>query len=199
MDRPEPNPISSPTWRPIGTWLVLVAGVFALTSLASSQVARTVPIESPGAARLESAAPAGAYPAPDFRLPSLDGQMVSPRDFLGKVVVMDLWATWCGPCRLQAQYLDQLHREYGDRVQFLAIDIGEDEGTVRRYVEQTPFPYPVLLDPSESVQRRYGATGLPTVLVVDPMGTVTFLHVGVADAATLRREIEAAGRNQGST
>jgi thiol-disulfide isomerase/thioredoxin len=127
--------------------------------------------------------------------------VVGPPDFLGKVVVMDLWATWCGPCRLQARYLDQLHAEYGDQVQFLAIDVGEDEATVRRFAEKNPFPYPVLLDPSESIQQRFRSTGLPTVMVIDTLGRVSYLNVGVANPATLRREIAKAqqgGVAQGS-
>ena len=76
---------------------------------------------------------------------------------------------------------------------FLAIDVGEDEDKVRRYVERKPFPYPVLLDPQDTVSPRYQVMGLPTVLIVDRQGEITFQQTGVTDPATLRQALAAAG------
>jgi hypothetical protein len=78
-------------------------------------------------------------------------------------------------------------------VQSLAVDSGEDEATVRRYVDKTPFPYPVLLDPDDTVSIRYPVTGLPTVMIVDRQGRVSYMQTGISPAATLRRELKAAG------
>ena len=134
------------------------------------------------------------YPVPDFRLATLDGDTVGPQDFAGDVVVVEFWATWCIPCRLQARFLEQLHAELaGEGVRFLAVDAGEDPDTVRRFVEEHPFPYPVLLDPEDSLGVRYRIIGLPTVMIIDRQGAISFLEVGVSDIPTLRRELEAAG------
>ena len=124
------------------------------------------------------------------RLPSLDGRTLGPPDFAGKVVVIDFWATWCGPCKLQAQMFEKAHEEHtGGGVEFMAINVGEDEETVRKYVEKKPFPYSVLLDPDEQLMSRYQIYGLPTVMVVDREGRVSFMRTGVTDVPTLRREI----------
>lgn len=206
-----PSPASAPTppryrpfLRPIGLFLGTSLLAVALVGFGLSVIADSLPAVSSertaaalGATETASSTAASdRYPAPDFRLPVLDeDRLLGPPDFPGEVVVIDLWATWCGPCRLQAKYLEQIHEEYdGQGVQFLAIDTGEDEATVRRYVEKTPFPYPVLMDPSQSVQTRYRASGLPTVLIVDAAGNVSFVNVGVTDPASLRFEIEKAKR-----
>ena len=77
-------------------------------------------------------------------------------------------------------------------VQFLAVDSGEDEATVRRYVDKTPFPYPVPLDPDDKVSIRYPVAGLPTVMIIDRQGRVSYMQTGISPAATLRRELHQA-------
>ncbi len=138
----------------------------------------------------ETAAPTTA----DFRLPDLDGNSVGPPDFAGKVVVAEFWATWCAPCRVQAKMLDKLFHEVDpDDVQFLAINVGESAAKISPYLEKTPFPYPVLLDEGDQLMERYRLIGLPTILVVDRAGEITYSHVGLVDSGTLRLELIKAG------
>lgn len=174
-------------------WTLIVVLAFGLLAVVMSWLARSVelrsPIESPVAAAGE-----GLYPVPDFRFPSLDGAQISPADYLGEVVIIDIWATWCGPCRLQARFLEELHQEMaGQGVRFLAINVGEDEATVRDFVASSPFPYSVLLDPSDSLSQRYQIFGLPTVMIVDRNGAISFLRTGVSDTNVLREELAKAG------
>lgn len=137
--------------------------------------------------------PAPGVPV-DFRLKTVDGRMIGPKDFKGQVVVIDFWATWCGPCHLQAQILEPIYRDYKGRgVQFLAANVGEDLDTVKKFLVKKPFPYPVLLDPNQNVAADLGVVALPTLMVVDKKGKVAYLQSGLADGDTLREIIKKAG------
>lgn len=130
----------------------------------------------------------------DFRLETLAGERLGPPDFSGKIVVADFWATWCAPCRIQAQVLESLRAEYEeDEIQFLAINVGEGRKKVARFVEDEPFAYPVLLDPEEEVGNRLGIVALPTVMVVDPQGHISYLESGIITEDRLREVIDKAG------
>ena len=130
----------------------------------------------------------------DFQLKTVDGHSLGPKDFPGQVVVVDFWATWCGPCHLQAEILEPIYQDLKGRgVQFLAANVGEEPETVKSFLKTKPFPYPVLLDPKDSVASNLGVYALPTLLVVDTKGRVAYFQSGIADGDTLRQVIKKAG------
>jgi thiol-disulfide isomerase/thioredoxin len=132
--------------------------------------------------------------AADFRLPTLDGRTLGPPDFRGEVVVVDFWATWCTPCRAQAKVLEGLHAEWRDRgVRFLAVDVAEDRAKVEAFVAENPFPYPVLLDPEDRLSPKLGLIALPTLMVVNTEGEVTYLEPGLVDRRGLEKLFVEAG------
>ncbi len=180
----------------IARWLAFVALGFVVLATAFGWLAKSTTIASPFADSETAPSEAGEEPLapPDFRLASLDGGLIGPSDFAGDVVLIEFWATWCGPCRLQARFFEELHTELdGKGVHFLAIDAGEDEAKVREFVNETPFPYPVLLDPEDTLSRRYNHYGLPTVMIVDREGNISFFETGLSDTHTLRKALVAAG------
>jgi thiol-disulfide isomerase/thioredoxin len=138
---------------------------------------------------VESAAPR----PPQVRLDALGGGTVGFDDFEGEVVVVDFWATWCGPCRLQAKILEPLHEELDGRVQFLAVNLGEDRETIERYVAKNAFAYPVLMDPEESLGIDLEIFALPTVMVLDRDGRIAYLRPGISDRPTLTAALIEAG------
>jgi len=144
----------------------------------------------PGAEQVD--APEGAA---SFRLPSLYGdEDLGPADYPGQGVVVDFWATWCTPCRAPASILEELHAEWADRgVRFLAVDVAEERDTVEAFVEENPFPYPVLLDVEDEVSARIGLIALPTVMVVNTEGEVTYFESGVVGKNQLEKLLERAG------
>jgi len=137
-------------------------------------------------------------PMPDFSLVSLGGEKVSKADFTGKVVLMDFWATWCGPCHLQADILKEIYPDAAKRgIEFLAISTAEDAETVRAFVARRPFPYAVLVDPEEVLGIPLEVNALPTLVVMDGKGRVAWRHTGVADAAAIDAALRAAAGSGG--
>jgi len=130
---------------------------------------------------------------PSFQLQTLEGRPLGPKDFPGQVVVLDFWATWCGPCHIQARILGELYKDYRGRgVQFLGADVGEEAKTVQSFLKSTPLPYAVLVDP-KNVSDDLGIYALPTLMVINKKGVVSFFQPGISDADTLRRVLKEAG------
>jgi thiol-disulfide isomerase/thioredoxin len=128
---------------------------------------------------------------PDFELSSLGGDLVTASAFDGSVVLIDFWATWCTPCVAQARTLEPLHRDFEGRgVEFLAISLGEDLQTVEAYVDRSPFPYTVLIDPMDTLSVEYEIYALPTVVIIDRNGHVAYQQTGLSDGEVLRRVLE---------
>lgn len=143
--------------------------------------------------------------APDFALKDLEGREIRLSQLRGKVVVLDFWATWCGPCRAAMPFLDELYREYRakpdtkDAVIFLALSTGEtNPDTARRYFLNKGFGYTCLLEADE-VQLAYRVTALPWVFVIAPDGRIAHAH-GVFGATSfideLRNKIDGLRRSQ---
>lgn len=131
---------------------------------------------------------------PDFRLPTLDGRELGPEDYRGRVVLLDFWATWCVPCRFQEKILEELHGELEERrVQVLAIDLGEDVERVRKHFEGRKAPWPVLLDTEDRLTAELGIEALPSLMILDREGEISYFEVGVLDAKALLSEVEKAG------
>lgn len=120
----------------------------------------------------------GQFPPP-FTLKDLSGNDVSLADFAGKVVVLDLWATWCAPCRAEIPFLVSLYSEFKDRG-FVVVGVGLDDGgarVMRPFIESYGVTYPILVG-SRSVQSAYRVTGIPTTFVIARSGRIAARHVG---------------------
>jgi len=121
--------------------------------------------------------------APDFSLKSFDGQEITLSQLKGKVVLLDFWATWCGPCKESIPHLIQLYKNYresGFEVVGMNIDKGDGEA-VRRFVRSMDIPYPVVIAP-EDVVRSYQVTGIPATFLIDKQGKIREKVVGFSSA-----------------
>jgi thiol-disulfide isomerase/thioredoxin len=118
--------------------------------------------------------------APDFRLRDLNGKELQLSSLRGKAVVLDFWATWCGPCREEMPKLERLSREFANSdVVIIGIAVSESEDTVRKFIKKNKYTYPVLLTQEhDSVFDAYSVHGYPTLLIVDRNGTVVSSRLG---------------------
>ena len=116
--------------------------------------------------------------APDFTLPQLDAAPLTLSQLQGRIVIMEFWATWCGPCRFSLPSLEVIYRRYKDRgVTVLLINQGEAAEPVRRWVHGR-FTAPILLDQEQQAGRRYGVQGIPRLFILDRDGRIVYTHAG---------------------
>ena len=128
--------------------------------------------------------------APEFRAPDLAGATVSLADFRGRIVVVNFWATWCPPCRVELPELDAYQAEMDGQIVVLGIDTGESSGAVHPFVRQHGLRFPILLDGDGAIATAYGVPGLPTSLIVDRSGVVRERVTGPMTRDTLARRVE---------
>jgi len=115
---------------------------------------------------------------PDFALTQLDGTSLRISELRGDVVIMEFWATWCGPCRFSLPSLEVIYKKYQDRdVTVVLINEGEDIETIEEWMEDR-FTATVLLDEDESVGRMFNLRGLPRLFVINQDGAMVYAHEG---------------------
>jgi peroxiredoxin len=141
------------------TIIALVFSVFAASSLASSGLE--------------------GQPAPDFALKSSTGENMRLSEYRGDVVMINFWATWCGPCRQEMPLLDALYARY-QRVGFnlLGVNIDDDSRRAMQMIEELGVNFPVLFDARKEVSKLYEVEAMPVTVIVDRAGTVRYIHHG---------------------
>ena len=139
-----------------------------------------------------AAADSGNPSIPAFNLQDLDGKAFTNADIEGKVVLLNFWATWCGPCKIEMPWFVDFQRKYKDRgFTVMAVSLDEDGwDPVREFAEAMEFNFPVLLG-DEAVSDAFGGIiVLPTTLIVNQAGKIVFTHQGLVAKAKYEEEIE---------
>jgi thiol-disulfide isomerase/thioredoxin len=129
-------------------------------------------------------------PAPDFKLSGLDGKPVTLADSKGKVVLLNFWATWCGPCRAEIPDLIELQNKYKDHLQILGLVVDDDDqDEIKKFVNKFKINYPVALA-TDDIRIQYGGiAALPTSFMLDSEGRVVQKHEGLRDPVLYETEI----------
>ncbi len=116
-------------------------------------------------------------PAPDFTLKSRDGKNVRLSELRGQVVMINFWASWCGPCRQEMPHLEAIHKEYVDYgFTLLGVNVDEKQELAEKLLAQIPVSFPILFDPSSSVSKQYNVDAMPTTILIDRDGNLRHLH-----------------------
>jgi thiol-disulfide isomerase/thioredoxin len=137
-------------------------------------------------AALGEAQPAVNHLAPALTLPNLDGEMVALADLRGQPVIVNFWATWCGPCREEMPVLEETARRYQGQLTILGVDQGEDAATIQSFLDEIGgVTFPILLDEDMALSREYNVRGLPTTFFIDAQGVIRQIYPGQLNAALL--------------
>jgi len=123
-----------------------------------------------------AAAPSG--PAPQFTLPSKAGGEVSLAQYKGQVVMINFWASWCGPCRQEMPLLEDIYKKY-NKLGFtlIGVNVEPDSNAANNWLKQTPVTFPVLYDRESKVSQAFAVSGMPTTVIIDRKGNVRYRHV----------------------
>lgn len=169
----------------INRWILLF---FATLVLGSGWIWMSrVPVTAQNPVR--TAQPVMGYPAPEFTLETLDGGEFSLAGAPDGPLVVNFWATWCGPCRDEMPALQDAADFYDGRVQFVAVNQAEPADLVQPFVDELDFSIPVALDSEMEVARLYNVTGLPTTFFIDRNGVVRRVWLGEMNSITLAENI----------
>ncbi|HSB98896.1 MAG TPA: TlpA disulfide reductase family protein [Burkholderiaceae bacterium] len=133
-----------------------------------------------GAGALAVATPlAPSSPAPDFTLRALDGQKLRLGEQRGRVVLVNFWATWCGPCRQEMPHLNKLYEKYrSSGFVLLGVNVDDDTAQAAGVASKLGVTFPVLPDADKRVSRQYDLSAMPSTVLIDRDGRVRYLHRG---------------------
>ncbi|MBK9474195.1 MAG: TlpA family protein disulfide reductase [bacterium] len=130
--------------------------------------------------------------APDAVLTGLDGKTFKLSELRGKVVFLDLWATWCGPCRMEMPHLEKLHKELGEQVAFVAAS-SEEQTVIEAFLTRTPYTMRIVRIGEDDARLKFKAVSIPTGFVIDKEGVIRAHLVGAQSEEQLRKALARAG------
>ncbi|MGI9308828.1 MAG: TlpA family protein disulfide reductase [Gammaproteobacteria bacterium] len=117
--------------------------------------------------------------APEFTLTDASGKPVSLSTFQGQVVMVNFWASWCGPCRQEMPILDELYQKYSPLgFSLLGVNVEQSSADARAYLQDTTVSFPVLFDPKNEVSKAYDVIAMPSTVLIDRAGNMRYLHHG---------------------
>jgi peroxiredoxin len=128
--------------------------------------------------------------APDFSLPNLTGQQLQLSSYRGKIVLLDFWATWCDPCRVEIPRFVELQNKYGDQgLQIIGVSMDDGPEPVRDFYQRFKMNFPVVMGNAKTGELYGGILGLPIAFLIGRDGRISAKHIGAADTSVLEKEI----------
>jgi len=118
-------------------------------------------------------------PAPSFTLAALSGQQAALSQYKGQVVMVNFWATWCGPCQQEMPLLDQMYKKYKPAgFTLIGVNVDKEAPAVKDLMARKPVSFPVLLDPANQVSKAYHVDEMPSSVLIDRKGEIRYIHRG---------------------
>jgi peroxiredoxin len=135
-------------------------------------------------------------PAPAFELTGLSGEQIQLEDYRGQVVLLNFWATWCAPCRLEMPTLQSRADQFSDKLAVVAVNNAEDPAKVQSFVDELSLSFDVLFDPQAEIQQLYRVRGYPTTYLIDAEGIIRVQKIGLLTEGELDDFLQELGVGQ---
>lgn len=179
-DSKAPKPKENPNQIYITAGLVLVGAlVFGLVLLPNLDPGKSALVEKE---------------APDFALDVIhqgdEGSRIRLSNLRGKPVLLDFWASWCGPCRMQAPIVDEIAKQYAGRVHVVGVDTGDSIGAARAFARESKLSYPSVFDGDGAAAKSFGVSTLPTLVIIDRDGKVQLVRSSVMRAPAIQAALD---------
>lgn len=184
----------------IAVFVVLIGGAYVLYNrLSADNAADTIAVnETQTTAAPDTSAEGTAAPelvaAPDFTVYDANGNGVKLSDFIGKPLVLNFWASWCGPCKSEMPEFDEVYKELGDNVQFMMVNMTdgsrETQEAASGYIAENGYSFPVFYDTDMEAAITYGVNAIPMTLFIDADGNAVAQARSAIDMETLRKGID---------
>lgn len=172
---------------------VVIVGASVLYNNLSSRMEiglATAPAETEGPEETRAQASA----APDFTVYDLDGNAHKLSDFRGKPVILNFWASWCGPCKMEMPDLEKAYQEYGDQIQFMLVDLTDgSQETVEKasaFIKEQGYTFPVFYDTAMEGAYAYGVSGIPVTYFINAEGVFVAYYQGAMTADILQQGMD---------
>jgi peroxiredoxin len=180
--------LSRSRWNTLLLATLLLGGLY----IAATRVGPEPPVALSGPREAAATpAPRVGHPAPDFTLARLDGAQVRLADLRGQVVLINVWATWCPPCRAEMPMIQEAYERYGERgFAVLAVNAREDAATVAAYMHDGGLSFPALLDSDGAVGAAYQASIMPSSFFVDRTGVIRAVYKGPLSRGVIAGTVE---------
>ncbi|WP_342600068.1 thiol-disulfide oxidoreductase ResA [Psychrobacillus sp. FSL H8-0483] len=129
--------------------------------------------------------------APDFALVDMNGEKHQLSEYKGQGVFLNFWGTWCKPCEREFPLMDKQYQEYKDQgLQILAVNVGESDFVVQKFIDRKGLTFPVLIDDNKSVMETYNINPLPTTLLINPEGKIEKIITGEMNEEMIKNYME---------
>lgn len=170
-------------WRRLGITLLVILSLLGILAYGFSRDPRYIPTPLIGS------------PAPNFTLTLFDGKTLKLEDLRGKAVFLNIWASWCPPCREEARELEVAWQNLKEKdTVFLGVNIQDTKQDAQDFIKQFGITYPNGRDPSGRIAVDYGVWGIPETFFIDPQGRITYKHVGTLGWPIIHSKLDEARR-----
>ena len=128
--------------------------------------------------------------APDFTMYTLEGEPVKLSDFQGKPVILNFWASWCGPCKMEMPEIQKFYETYGDEIHFLLVSVDDSADTAKAFIADAGYTFPVYFDTTSLGAYTYGASSIPLTFFIDAEGYPAAYYMGAMSESILQQGVE---------